>query len=239
MYNQENKQKQQVVYKHINCRCLFLNVSIWNIFFTKQVRCMGTYHLNVYPVLFPTTPKSRFLIVRFCAFILKSVRFGFRCTCHRQLDAAVAALWAERRQAERQSGQGRPDSRTERAGAAGEKLQASGACSRNFISNTRPRSTTDANSTFSSYIETTFVRAREVCREVSAAHHHHHHQNSLPPCPEPTTKLCIRSAASSISRDWVSKPGRLSEWSRLCREDGGRARGMETGAGSPPATSTS
>lgn len=66
-------------------------------------------------------------------------------------------------------------------------------------------------------------------------------QHPLPhsPCLDPTAKLCTPSAASSTSRGWTSRRARLSEWSRLCPEDGGRARGMESGDGSPQVTSKS
>lgn len=52
-------------------------------------------------------------------------------------------------------------------------------------------------------------------------------------CLDRTAKVCTRSPGSSTSRDWASMPGRLSKWSRLCPEAGGRERGMETEDGSP------
>lgn len=122
--------------------------------------------------------------------------------------------WA-RRQAEQQSGQGRPDSRTECRRAAGGRAEGSDACFCNFHATftcrapqhaTRQTSTKDDNKPlFFSFIKTSLARPREVCRELSAAPHR------SPPCPDPTTKLCTPSAASSTSRDWASRPGTSSE----------------------------
>lgn len=62
---------------------------------------------------------------------------------------------------------------------------------------------------------------------------------SLRRCLDRTAKVCTRSAGSSTSRDWASRPGISSRWSRLCPEAGGRERGMETEDGSPPVMSRS
>lgn len=142
--------------------------------------------------------------------------FLFRRGNHLQLDAAVAAPRAEsggklssraagvvltvgqsadeQQEAERREATPVPATFTQLSLAA--------------LPSTRPdqraqRTTTNPFS-FHSLRQVWLVLGRCV-RELSAAPHR------SPPWPDPTTKLCTPSAASSTSRDWASRPGTSSE----------------------------